>query len=362
MPTTESRAVYDTDQDYDAGEEYTRFIGRKIFFIFSLIILLMLLIAGAATLGPIDYSNTEVYSAILQKFFPDSFNESERTMRVVWDVRLTRILFSILAGMGLGISGAVMQVVLKNPLASPYTLGIASAAGFGAAIAIIAGIGFFGNYLVAGNAFIFALISSFVIIGIAKHKGATPEIMILTGIAIMYLFSALTIFIEYFADPDAVKEVVFWMVGSLARASWDNFWVLFIVLAICIPLLVWKSWDFNVMGAGDETAKSLGVNVDRIRTISMVISSLIVASIVAFTGTIGFIGLVAPHITRMIIGGDNRFVLVGSALLGGLLLASADIVAHYIVPGVIIPIGVMTAFMGVPLFFFLIMRRKREYW
>ncbi|MHC1588812.1 MAG: FecCD family ABC transporter permease [Methermicoccaceae archaeon] len=346
----------------DIGEQYTRFIGRKIIFIFSLIALTVLLVGVATTLGVLHISVLEVYSAILHPLFPSHFQVSELTTRVVWHIRLPRILMGILAGVGLGIAGAAMQVVLKNPLASPYTLGIASAAGFGAALAILLGQGFFGNYLVAGNAFIFALLSSAVIVGIAKHRGATPEVMILAGIAMMYLFSACTTLMEYFADPDAVKEVVFWMVGSLGRSGWDKLTILFFVLVIGIPILLLMSWDFNLMGAGDETAMSLGVNVGRVRTMAMVMASLIVASIVCFTGTIGFIGLVGPHITRMVIGGDNRFVLPGSALIGGLLLAGADVVAQHIVPPVIIPIGVMTAFMGVPLFFYLIMRRRREYW
>jgi len=346
----------------DIGEQYTRFIGRKIIFIFSLIALTVLLVGVATTLGVLHISVLDVYSAILHPLFPSHFQVSELTTRVVWHIRLPRILMGILAGMGLGIAGAAMQVVLKNPLASPYTLGIASAAGFGAALAILLGQGFFGNYLVAGNAFIFALLSSAIIVGIAKHRGATPEVMILAGIAMMYLFSACTTLMEYFADPDAVKEVVFWMVGSLGRSGWDKLTILFFVLVIGIPILLLMSWDFNLMGAGDETAMSLGVNVGRVRTMAMVMASLIVASIVCFTGTIGFIGLVGPHITRMVIGGDNRFVLPGSALIGGLLLAGADVVAQHIVPPVIIPIGVMTAFMGVPLFFYLIMRRRREYW
>ena len=342
--------------------EYTEFVGRKSIFLMLLVLLSVALVGVATTLGVIELSVAEVYVAILQKFLPETFQVAEVTHQVVWNIRLPRILFGILAGMGLGMAGAVMQVVLKNPLASPYTLGIASAAGFGAALALILGEGFFGNYLVAGNAFVFALMSSMLIVGIARHKGSTPEIMILSGIAIMYFFSACTTLMEYFASPDAVKGVVFWMVGSMAKASWDKLSVLFVVLVICIPVLLWKAWDFNVISSGDETAKSLGVEVERIRSVTMIIASLMVASIVAFTGTIGFIGLVAPHITRMIIGGDNKFVLPGSALMGGLLLAGADVVAQNIIPPVILPIGVMTSFMGIPLFFYLIMRRRRGYW
>jgi iron complex transport system permease protein len=342
--------------------EYTRHMGRKVTFIILLMFMIIGLIGVATTLGVINLSVVEVYSAIAVKILPIDIEISDLTQRIVWDIRLCRILFGIVAGMGLGIAGAVMQVVLKNPLASPYTLGIASSAGFGAALAIILGHGFLGSYLIAGNAFMFSLLASMIIVGISRHKGATPEIMVLSGIAIMYLFSALTTLLQYFASPDAVREVVFWMVGSLSKGSWDSLALLCFVLAICIPFLVWKSWDYDVISSGDETAKGLGVNVERVRTMSMIIASLLVGSIVAFTGTIGFIGLVSPHIVRMIIGGDNRFVLPGSALVGGLLLSGSDVVAQHIIPPVILPIGVMTAFMGIPLFFYLIMRRRRGYW
>ena len=343
--------------------EYQTFVGRKILFILLLIVLLIALIGIATTMGIIDLSIWEVYSVILHRFFPQFLPQpDDLAEQVVWNIRLARILFGILAGMGLGIAGAVMQVVLKNPLASPYTLGISSAAGFGAALAIILGWGFLGNFLIAGNAFVFSFLSSMIIVGMAKHRGATPEIMILTGITLMYFFSASVTLLEYFADPEAVKGVVFWMVGSMGRASWDKLFVLSSVLAICLPLLIWKSWDYNIICSGDETAKSLGINVNRVRTMSMVITSLMVASIVSFTGTIGFIGLVAPHITRMVIGGDNTYVLPCSALIGGLLLAGADVVAQNIIPPIILPIGAITAFMGIPLFLYLIMRRRKGYW
>ena len=343
-------------------EEYSSFVGRKVLVLIVLFVLIIFLIGIATTLGVIELSVWEVYSVILHRIFPGHFQVTEVADQVVWNIRLPRILFGVLGGMGLGVTGAVMQVVLKNPLASPYTLGISSAAGFGAALAIIMGYGFLGNYLIAGNAFLCAFVSSMVIVGVAKHKGATPEIMILTGITIMYFFSACTTLLEYFADPEAVKGVVFWMVGSLSKASWEKLLVLSCVMAICLPILIWKSWDLNIMSSGDETAKSLGVEVNKLRNFSMIICSLMVASIVAFTGTIGFIGLVAPHITRMIIGGDNKFVLPCSALLGGLLLAGADVVAQNIIPPVILPIGVMTSFMGIPLFLYLIMRRRRGFW
>jgi iron complex transport system permease protein len=256
-----------------------------------------------------------------------------------------------------------MQGILKNPLASEFTLGVSSAAGFGAALAIVLGAGFVGGeYLVIGNAFIFTLIASFTVYGLAKYKGITPETLILAGIAIMYLFSAMTSFLQYVGHAEQVQEVVFWMMGSLGKSSWEKAGIISAILAVCLPYLIIKSWDINAMGAGDETAKSLGVNVERTRVISMVLVSLITASIICFTGTIGFVGLVAPHITRMVIGGDHRFLLPGSALVGALLLLGADTLARTILAPVILPVGIMTSFLGVPFFVYLFMKRRKVFW
>lgn len=344
-------------------EQYTKFIGRKIIFIFSLLFIIIALIGISTTLGSADLSIGEVYSAIFAKLFPDHFHASWFAKTVVWELRLHHILFAVIAGIGLALSGTVMQGVLKNPLASPFTLGIASAASFGASLAIIRGVGFVGGeYLIMGNAFIFALLASFTIYGLARYKGMTPETMILAGIAIMYLFSAMTSFLQYIGTKEELQEVVFWMFGSLGRSSWLKLGLVTGLLACCTPYLILKSWDLNAMGAGDETAKSLGVNVERVRTICMLLASLITASIICFTGTIGFIGLVAPHITRMAIGGDHRFLLPASGLVGGLLLLGADSLARTILAPVIIPVGIMTAFLGIPFFIYLFMRKRRGYW
>jgi iron complex transport system permease protein len=344
-------------------EQYKKFVGRKILFILSSLILIFILAGVAATLGSAHITFLESYSAILHRFFPNYFHMSRLAYNVVWIVRLPRILMGIIAGIGLAIAGTMMQGILRNPLASPFTLGISAGAGFGAALAIVLGAGFFtGDALIIGNAFFFALIPTFIILGLTRYKRATPETMILAGIAILYIFNAATILLQYFAEPEAVKAVVFWMIGSLGKASWNDLLPISIVLACSVPLLMWKSWDVNVMGAGDETAKSLGVNVERTRIFVLMIATLLTAAIVCFVGTIGFIGLVAPHMCRMVIGGDTRFLIPASGLFGGALLLGADTVARTIIAPVILPVGVITAFMGGPLFLYLIMRRKREYW
>ena len=347
----------------DLKLEYSKFVGRKLLFLTICILGIVLLAGVATTLGSANLSVFDVYSAILAKFFPSYFQSNWFSDTIVWGLRLHRIIMAIVAGMGLGIAGAVMQGVLKNPLASPFTLGFASAAGFGASLAIILGAGFFGGeYLVIGNAFVFTALASMTIYGLAKYKGMSPETMILAGIAIMYLFDAMTSFLQYLGRAEQVQEVVFWMMGSLGRSSWEKAETISIILALCIPYLVMKSWDINSIGAGDETAKSLGVNVERTRVTTMLVVSLITASIISFTGTIGFIGLVSPHITRMVIGGDNRFLLFGSALVGAILLLGADTLARTILAPVILPVGIMTAFLGVPFFVYLFMQRRKEFW
>jgi iron complex transport system permease protein len=343
--------------------EYRRFIGRKMLFLISLVLGIILMAGYAATRGSADISVIDVYTTILARFIPGYFETTWFSDTIVWGLRLHRIMLAIVGGMGLAIAGAVMQGILKNPLASPFTLGIASAAGFGAALAIVLGAGFIGGeYIIIANAFVFTLLASMSVYGLAKYKGITPETMILAGIAIMYLFSAMTSFLQYVGNADQVQEVVFWMMGSLGRSSWDKVWIVTAIVAICFPYLLLKSWDINAMGAGDETAKSLGVNVERTRIVCMILVSLITAGVICFTGTIGFIGLVSPHISRMVIGGDHRFLLPASALVGGLLLLGADTVARTILAPVILPVGIMTAFLGVPFFVYLFLRRKKEFW
>ncbi len=344
-------------------EEYRRFAGRKSLFLILLLGCIILLAGVAATLGSAEIAVLDVYSAILAGLFPGTFQSDWFSDTIVWGLRLHRILLSILGGMGLAVAGAVMQGILKNPLASPFTLGISSAASFGAALAIVLGAGFVGGeWLVVGNAFVFTMIASMTVYGLAKYKGISAETMILAGIAIMYLFQAMTSFLQYIGHAEQVQEVVFWMMGSMGRSSWDKVWIVTGVIAICFPYLLLKSWDINALGAGDETASSLGVNVERTRVICMMAVSLITASIICFTGTIGFIGLVSPHIARMIIGGDHRFLLPASCLVGGLLLLAADTAARTILAPVIMPVGIMTAFLGVPFFVYLFMKRKKSFW
>lgn len=343
--------------------QYNKSVGRKILFIFFLLSAIILISGISASLGSANLSLWEIYSSILHRLFPAYFESGDLADACIWNLRLPRIFMGIVAGFGLGIAGCVTQAILKNPLASPYTLGISSGASFGASLAILTGAGIIGgDYLIIGNAFLFALLCSFIILGLSNRKGATPETMILAGIAMMYLFSAMTTILQYFGEAEAVKEAIFWAVGDLDRSSWPKITIIIVMLTFCFLLLMIKSLDLNIMAAGDETATSLGVNVKSTRIALMAVTTLLVACIVCFTGTIGFIGLVAPHLTRISVGGDNRFVLPISGLFGTLLLISADLVARRVMAPIILPVGAITAFMGAPIFMYMIMKRKREFW
>ncbi|MDM7933849.1 MAG: iron ABC transporter permease [Methanothrix sp.] len=343
---------------------HDRFKHLRVFFVLGIVALLILLTGIIITLGPLNITVADAYSALLGRFWPGYFQVDALTSRVVWNIRFPRIVGGMMAGFGLGICGCVMQAVLKNPLASPFTLGITSGAQFGISLAAVIGFSLMGGpFFIIGNAFIFALLCSLFIIGLAAIKGATSENLVLAGIAVNYFFSAISQLLKYFASDEQLRLMTNWGMGDLAAFSWANSMLLLAVFAVCVPMLISRSWDLNIMTAGDETAKSMGVNAERTRIFVMVVSSLLVATIVCFMGTIAFVGLVAPHMARMVIGGDHRFLIPASGVLGALVLMSADAVGMNLIAPTIIPTGIMTSIVGVPFFMYLMMKgRRKEFW
>lgn len=291
---------------------------------------------------------------------------------VIWNIRLPRVLAAIIAGAGLSVAGCVMQNNLRNPLASPSTLGIANAAAFGANMAIIvfgAGSVQSGNtdaviinnpYMVAVSAFIWSMAAALAILLLAKFRGFSPEDMILAGVAIGSLFSAGTILIQYFAQDVQVAAVVFWTFGDLGRASWKEVIIMACLIILAIVYFMLRKWDYNALDSGEETAKGLGVNVETVRLGGMLVSSLIAAVTVSFLGIIGFIGLVGPQMMRRIIGEDHRFLIPASAMTGALLLLVSDTMARTIIAPVVLPVGAITSFMGAPLFLYLLARGHQK--
>lgn len=286
---------------------------------------------------------------------------------VFWNIRLPRILSAIIAGFGLALAGCVMQTSLRNPLASPATLGISSAAVFGANIAIV----FFGGgairnsteailihnpYIVTLFAFGFSTIAMFFILGLARLKGFSPESVILAGVAFSSLFSAGSTLIQYFAEDFQIAAMVFWTFGDLGRISWEELKILAICTALASFYFLTKRWDFNAIDSGEDSARSLGVEVDKLRFGAMLVASLVTAVTVSFMGIIGFVGLVAPQMMRRIIGNDHRFLIPASSLTGSALLLISDTLARTIISPIVLPVGAITSFFGAPLFLFLLMR------
>jgi iron complex transport system permease protein len=336
---------------------------RRVIFICALLLLVLLLSVASIIIGSAGLDAGDVLTAVLAGIAPGLFSPDPMAYTIVWDLRLHRVLFAIVAGFGLAVAGAVMQGVLRNPLASPFTLGIASAASFGAALAIILlPVFVYSDTLVVVSAFSMSILAAGAIYGLSRLRGVSSESMVLAGIILMYLFGAMTSFLQYAGTTEQLQAVVFWMFGSLQRTTWEKLALVSVVVGIVTPVLVWRSWDLNALSMGDQVAQSLGVRVGQARTLNMVAASLITASIICFTGTIGFIGLVSPHITRLAIGGDHRYLIVASGFVGALILLASDSLGRTVLAPQIIPVGIMTSFIGIPFFLYLFMRRKEEYW
>ena len=280
---------------------------------------------------------------------------------IVHTLRLPVALMALAVGAALGLSGAVMQTILNNPLASSYTLGISAGAGFGAALAITVGaaLPLPEAWAIPLASFGFAGLACAMVGSVGRLRGATPELLVLAGIACLFLFQALLSLLQFLASPEALQQIVFWLFGSLLRASLGKVAIVAVVLLVAWPILLRDAWRLTALKLGDERARALGVRVDRLRLRAFVMVSLLTGAAVAFVGTIGFVGLVAPHVARMLVGEDQRHMLPASAVFGALLLSLASVASKLIIPGTVFPIGIVTALIGVPFFGWLILSNGR---
>lgn len=339
---------------------YGCFIARKRFIIYVQLFMLLLLIITSLSLGSVNISFFDTVMILLTP------NHISRYHSIILGIRLPQTLTAIVAGSGLAVSGAVMQIILQNPLGSPFTLGLSNAAAFGAAFSVmILGSGVMHSsgadaitilapYQTTLAAFLFALLSSCIILLLARIKKASPEVMLLTGVTLNSLFVAGTMFLQYFADDVQLAAMVFWTFGDAGRASWSELGIMTVVTLAAICYFLFNKWYYNALNMGDETAQGLGVPVDRVRMTGMIAASLVTAVSISFIGVISFVGLVAPHIARRMVGEDHRFFLPASILTGGLLLLSSDIVAKLILAPRVLPVAVLTAFLGAPIFIYLL--------
>jgi len=326
---------------------------------FLALIILFVCIIIAAHNGPLNISSSDIIRYLLT-FDNDGMGG------VIWNIRMVRIIGAILAGSGLAVAGVVMQCILRNPLASPYTLGISSAAAFGASFAIIflnAGssitstVSISNPYVTTISAFLFSLLATGAILLLTKLTRVSSETMVLAGVAISAMFAAGLSFMQYLATDSQLGNIIMWTFGDLGKATWSwNTLIMAVLLSVTL-YFYYKRWDYNAMEAGEETAKGLGVHTERERILGMVLASVLSAVIVSFFGIIAFIGLLGPHIARMIIGSDHRHLIPLSIILGAIILIVADGVGQVILYPSVIPVGIITSMLGGPLFIYLLIRR-----
>ncbi|MGH8406421.1 MAG: FecCD family ABC transporter permease [Pseudomonas sp.] len=341
-----------------AGERYRHRHGRRVLLLSALALALVVSLAVDITTGPSGMSLTRLLQVLWD---PASMPRVEAV--IVWNVRLPYALMAVLVGAALALAGAEMQTVLDNPLASPFTLGVSAAAAFGAALAIVLGMGIPGvpaQYLISANAFLFALASVALLYLLARWRGFGVESLVLFGIALVFAFNALVALLQFVASQDSLQQLVFWTLGSVTRSNWDKLGSLALVVAVVMPFSFAAAPRLTLLRMGEDRAQSFGVDVKRLRFFSLLRISLLSATAVAFVGTIGFIGLVGPHIARILVGEDQRFLLPASALVGALLLSLSSIASKLIMPGVIVPVGIVTALVGVPIFVLLVFKRGRQ--
>lgn len=339
---------------------YRRLVRMKMLILLLMFFVLVLSVLVDIALGPANYRLAEVVMAL---FHPDGV--SRQVQVVVWEIRLPIALMAVAVGAALSVSGAQMQTILNNPLASPFTLGVSAAASFGAALGLAFGLRVLpvvSDYIVPINALLMAMLSAGLIHLLSIRRGVTSETIVLFGISLVFSFNALLALAQYFASEQAVAAVVFWTMGSLTKATWEKLGVVVLVMCCVIPVFVRHAWALTALRLGDDKAASFGVNVARVRLQTLLLVSILSSFPVAFVGTIGFVGLVGPHVARMIIGEDQRFFMPAAMLSGAVMLSVSSVVSKTLIPGAIFPIGVVTSLVGVSFFTFLILNRRNRSW
>ncbi|MGF1780387.1 FecCD family ABC transporter permease [Vibrio fluvialis] len=308
--------------------------------------------------GPSMLDASRVLNALLE-FIGLPFQVDGSTRVIVTNLRLPIALMAIIVGGSLGVGGAEMQTLLNNPMASPYTLGMAAAAGFGAALMLYIGsLGMDSHYAVPLGAFLCCILSACFLFALASMRHITSGQLILAGIALLFLFQSLLSLVQFIASPELSQQILFWLFGSLSKATWSNLTITAVVVMGGFALLMRDSWKLTALRLGEERAKSVGVNVQRLRLKILFIVAVMTATVTSFVGIIGFIGIVAPNIAKILVGEDQRFFLPLSFLIGAFLLSTASVLSKVIVPGALFPIGIVTAIIGVPFFFWLIVAKR----
>ena len=295
-------------------------------------------------------------------------------VRIIWNIRIPRVLAAVIAGAGLSVSGLMMQTTLNNSMASPSTLGVSNAAVFGANLSIIA---FAGGFLSTGNnlqsyavganpyatsvmAFLFSTASILLILALCRIRAFSPNVVVLAGIAIGSVWTAATTVLQFYATDVGLSAAVIWSFGDLGRATYRTDAIMFVAVALSTVFFLLLSWHYNALLSGEATAKSMGVRVDGLRFASLLLSSVITAVCVSFLGVIGFVGIICPHVVKKLLGQDHRLSIPASALCGSLLLLAADTLSRSLGNGSALPVGAITSLLGAPFFIAIIFSKKEN--
>lgn len=346
--------------DTTAPASLARRIGTGTGIALAAAAVLLISIIVAVSVGAVAIPLGTVWGIALDRILPGVVTPdwSAGRANIVWEIRFPRVVLAGLVGAGLGLVGAALQSVTRNPLADPHLLGISSGGAFGAIAALLHTGLFLGLLTVPLMAFGGALVATFMVLGVAQLAGASSaDRLVLAGVAVSFVIMACANILIFFGDPRATHTVIFWMLGGLGLAQWSH---LIWPLAVLIPCGLWlwaQAGRLNAMSLGDETAASLGIEVGRFRLTVFVVAALITGVMVAFSGLIGFVGLMMPHLVRLVVGGDNTRVLPGSALAGAVFLIWADAAARVVVAPEDLPIGVVTGIVGGVFFIWMMARR-----
>ena len=335
---------------------YRRRAVRRTAMLTGLAVLLFAIFVAALMVGPLRFSPGQVLSAL---FKPDY---DPRVADVVINLRLPPALLAVLVGGALSLAGVQMQTILDNPLAEPFTLGISAASALGASLAIVTGLVLpvVGGATLAVSAMTAGLTASLTIALVSRMPSVTKETTILLGIALVFSCQALLALVQYRASTESLQQIVFWSMGSLMRATWPAVGAVTVALVVATPVFWVNGWRLTAITLGEARAAAMGIDVSRLRSWSLVGVSLLAALSVAFVGIIGFVGLVGPHMARGLVGEDQRFLVPASLLAGATLLTAAHAVSQVVVPGVAVPVGILTALVGVPVFLLIIFGRRRS--
>lgn len=337
-------------------EAYTSLVRVRLLVILAMAVLVIAFFVVDLATGPSALGARDALRGLIA---PHTLDRAAAV--IVWEVRLPQAVMALLVGAALSLAGAEMQTILNNPMASPFTLGMSSAATFGAALAIVLGVGVPGvsqTWIISVNAFLFAFGSVLLLSALSRVHARGGESIVLFGIAMFFTFNALVALTQFIASEQALQQLVFWTMGSLTRATLDKAFIVAAVLALVVPFSLLSAWQLTALRLGQDRALSLGVRVSRLRFAGLLRASLLTGTAVAFVGTIAFIGLVGPHLARLLLGEDHRFFLPASMLCGALVLSAASCASKIAVPGLVLPIGLVTSLIGVPFFLVLIFGRR----